>query len=171
MKGSSAKSVRSCPKGSESAIATVRMPSTTKVAHTTVSSESGQQASEVAAYEAPFPAEEYKAATRVYPQLVPQLDEHMSVEENKGAFKRVFTKFERPVLTLFSDSDPVSNGGEKVWQTLCPGAKLPGIPHQILPGGHFLQHDSGDEIVKIMIKFIEDFPVTLPAPAAARSRL
>ena len=39
---------------------------------------------ELNAYEAPFPSEEYKVASRHYPQLVPQTDEHMSVEENKG---------------------------------------------------------------------------------------
>jgi haloalkane dehalogenase len=162
--------------------------------------------SELAAYEAPFPSEDYKVATRVYPQLVPQMDEHMSVEENKGgpapariahvfactvrvsvlnrlaalpwylysiclllspgAFRRVFMQFKRPVLTLFSDNDAVTKGGEQIWQSICPGAKLPGIPHQIMPGSHFLQEDCGDEICKIMIEFIANFPVDLPAPAA-----
>jgi len=34
------------------------------------------------AYEAPFPSEEFKAATRSVPHLVPQYDKHASVEEN-----------------------------------------------------------------------------------------
>jgi haloalkane dehalogenase len=66
---------------------------------------------ELAPYEAPFPSEEYKSATRVLPQLVPQFDEHASVEENKGAWKRVFNKWDKPFLTLFTDKDAVTRGG------------------------------------------------------------
>lgn len=113
------------------------------------------------AYDVPFPSEDYKPATRVYPQLVPQFDGHMSVEENKGALKRVFSQWTRPFLTLFSNNDPVSRGGERFWKELVPGAKLPGIPHQILNGGHFVQEDAPDQIVQIMLKFIHDFPVDL----------
>lgn len=120
--------------------------------------------SERAAYDAPYPSEELKAATRVYPQLVPQLDEHMSVEENKGAWRRVFANWQRPLLTLFSDSDPVSKGGEVQWRQVVPGANLPGIPHQMLKGGHFIQEDAGDEIVKIMLDFIRNFPVARQEP-------
>lgn len=115
---------------------------------------------ELAAYDAPYPDESFKAATRVYPQLVPQFDEHMSVEENKGAWKRVFSNFRRPCLTLFASNDAVSRDGEKIWQELCPGAKIPGIPHQLLDGGHFIQEDQGGRICEIMIKFISDFPAS-----------
>ena len=84
----------------------------------------------------------------------------MSVEENKGALKRIFGKWTRPFLTLFSDNDPVTKGGEKLWKKIVPGAKIEGIPHQILKGGHFIQEDKSEEIVDIMLKFINDFPVT-----------
>ena len=63
---------------------------------------------EKAAYDAPFPSEEYKAATRVMPQIVPATEGHHSVEENLGAWKRVFSQWDKPFLTLYSDQDPVS---------------------------------------------------------------
>ena len=127
-------------------------------------------AAEVAAYDAPFPTEEYKPATRVYPQLVPQSDAHMSVEENKGAFRRVLSRWQKPLLTLFSDSDPVSAGGERFWKGI-PGAKLTGIPHTILHGGHFVQEDAGDEIVRLMLQLMRDFPVDAPPNNVASARL
>ena len=124
-------------------------------------------AHEVAAYDMPFPSEQYKPATRVFPQLVPQSDAHMSVEENKGAYRRVLSRWTKPLLTLFSDSDPVSAGGEKFWKKI-PGAKLPGIPHSILHGGHFVQEDAGEEIARRMLQFMRDFPVEPPPNGHAR---
>ena len=41
------------------------------------------------AYDAPFPTEEYKAATRVMPHIVPSTKDHMSVDENMGGWKRL----------------------------------------------------------------------------------
>merc|ERR1712157_606954 len=78
---------------------------------------------EARAYDAPFPSEEFKACSREFPRLVPQFEDHASVEENKGAWRRVFQQWNKPFLTLFSDQDPVSRGGEKIWKKLVPGAK------------------------------------------------
>ncbi len=97
------------------------------------------------AYVAPFPDETYKAGARRFPALVPVTPEHASVEENKAAWQ-VLSSFEKPVLTLFSDSDPVTKGGERVFQERVPGAK--GQPHAIVKdAGHFLQEDAPDELV------------------------
>ena len=75
------------------------------------------------AYNAPFPEEKYKPATRVYPQLVPQTNAHMSVEENKGAWRRVYCRWDKPLITLFGDSDAISKGGERTWIEQVPGAE------------------------------------------------
>ena len=128
---------------------------------------------ELLAYEAPFPSEEYKVASRVYPQLVPATDAHDSVEENKGAWKRIFSKWKRPLLTLFSDLDPVSKNGEKIWQAECPGAK--GQKHVILKGaGHFIQEDCPEEVCKHLIGFVRDNPMEgeyISRPARAGMKL
>lgn len=108
---------------------------------------------EKAAYLAPFPDETYKAGARRFPALVPITPEHASVAENKAAWK-VLEAFERPVLTAFSDGDPVSKGGERVFQERVPGAK--GQPHvTIAGGGHFLQEDKPEELVTLIDNFIK----------------
>lgn len=102
---------------------------------------------EVAAYDAPFPDETYKEGARQFPTLVPVTPEHASVAENLAAWK-VLEKFDRPVITAFSDGDPVTKGGEANIQARIPGAK--GQPHVILKGGHFLQEDCPEDIVAII---------------------
>lgn len=99
-----------------------------------------------AAYVAPFPDETYKAGARRFPALVPVTPEHASVAENKAAWE-VLARFTKPVLTLFSDSDPVTKGGERAFLERVPGAK--GQPHTIIKdAGHFLQEDAPDELVE-----------------------
>ena len=102
---------------------------------------------EVAAYDAPFPDESYKEGARQFPTLVPVTPEHAQVAENLAAWK-VLEAFDKPVVTCFSDADPVSGGGEKVFQARVPGTK--GQPHVILSGGHFLQEDSPAQIVDLV---------------------
>lgn len=112
----------------------------------------GLSAVEKAAYDAPYPEEEFKAGARRFPALVPITPEHGSVAENKAAWK-VLERFEKPFLTAFSDGDPVSKGGERIFQERVPGAK--GLPHvTIKGGGHFLQEDKPDELVEVIDSFV-----------------
>jgi haloalkane dehalogenase len=102
---------------------------------------------EIAAYDAPFPDERFKEGARQFPMLVPVTPEHASVAENIRAWT-VLDRFDKPVVTAFSDGDPVTRGGESVFQSRMPGAK--GQPHATLHGGHFVQEDCPDEIVAII---------------------
>ncbi|MCE9523726.1 MAG: haloalkane dehalogenase [Alphaproteobacteria bacterium] len=105
-----------------------------------------------AAYVAPFPDETYKAGARRFPALVPVTPQHGSVAENKAAWE-VLAKFNKPFLTLFSDSDPVTKGGERVFQERVPGTK--GQAHSIIKdAGHFLQEDAPDALVEHLHTFI-----------------
>ena len=107
---------------------------------------------EKAAYDAPFPDESFKAGARRFPALVPITPEHGSVAENKAAWK-VLEKFNKPFLTAFSDSDPVTKGGEMMFQNRVPGTK--GQKHvTIADGGHFLQEDKPNEIADLIDGFI-----------------
>jgi len=104
-------------------------------------------ADEVAAYDAPFPDASYKGGACQFPTLVPITAEHGSVEENKAAWV-VLTQFDKPFVTAFSDADPITGGGDAVFQKLVPGAK--DQPHVTLSGAHFLQEDCPDDIVAVI---------------------
>lgn len=62
-------------------------------------------------------------------------------------------RWDKPFLTAFSDSDPVTGGGEKIFQKLVPGTQ--GQPHTTIKnGGHFLQEDQGEALAEVVIDFI-----------------
>ena len=108
---------------------------------------------EVAAYDAPFPDVNFQAGAKIFPSLVPATPDNPASEDNRQAWKKLMT-WEKPFLTLFSDSDPITKGGERVLQKLIPGAKHES--HTIINGaGHFLQEDKGEEIAQLMIGFIK----------------
>ncbi|WP_033923179.1 haloalkane dehalogenase [Sphingomonas sp. 37zxx] len=112
----------------------------------------GLTPAEIAAYDAPFPDDSFKAGARQFPALVPITPDHASVAENKAAWT-VLEGFARPVLTCFSDRDPVTAGGDLVMQARIAGAA--GQPHvTIAEAGHFLQEDKPDEIVRTILSFI-----------------
>jgi haloalkane dehalogenase len=109
---------------------------------------------EIAAYDAPYPDETYKAGARVFPALVPVTPEHASVAENIAAWK-VLEAFDKPFLTAFSDQDPITRGGEAVFQARVPGTK--GLTHvTIQGGGHFLQEDKPLEIAAVIDRLISE---------------
>jgi len=108
---------------------------------------------EVAAYDAPYPDESYKAGARIFPALVPTNPDMEGVADNVAAWT-VLKQWDKPFLTAFSDSDPVTKGGEAVFQKLIPGAE--GQPHKILTGGgHFLQEDVHAELSVMLIALCE----------------
>jgi haloalkane dehalogenase len=105
----------------------------------------------IAAYDAPFPDETYKTAARRFPALVPTTPDDPAAEPNRQAWQ-VLQTWNKPFLTAFSDGDPITAGGERVFQKLVPGAA--GQPHVTIAGaGHFLQEDRGEEFARIVTKF------------------
>ena len=106
----------------------------------------------VAAYDAPFPDDRYKAGARVFPALVPTAPDDPAAPANRKAWE-VLRRWEKPFLTAFSDGDPVTRGGDRVFQSQVPGAE--GQPHTTITGaGHFLQEDKGEELAAVVIDFI-----------------
>ncbi len=104
------------------------------------------------AYDAPFPDDRYKAGARQFPSLVPISEDDPAAEANRRAWA-VFAQWTKPVLTAFSDNDPITAGGERPFQTLIPGAQ--GQPHATIAGApHFLQEVRGEELADVVIDFI-----------------
>ncbi|MCZ2849432.1 haloalkane dehalogenase [Modestobacter sp. VKM Ac-2978] len=110
----------------------------------------------VAAYDAPFPDGRYKAGARVFPSLVPTSPDDPAAEANRAAWA-VLRTWEKPFLTAFSDRDPITGGGDAVFQKLVPGAH--GLPHTTLAGGgHFLQEDVGPQLAQVTVDLIAATP-------------
>ena len=106
----------------------------------------------VAAYDAPFPGEEYKAGARQFPMLVPTRPDDPASAANRAAWE-VLRVFDRPFLTAFSDADPITKGGDGAFQREVPGCA--GQPHTtIAGGGHFLQEDRGEELARVVTAFV-----------------
>ena len=106
----------------------------------------------VAAYDAPFPDDSYKAAARIFPTLVPTSSQDPATPDQEAAWK-VLERFDRPFLLCFSDSDPITRGGDKPFLAKVPGAQ--GQPHTTIEGGgHFLQEDRGPELGRVLADFI-----------------
>lgn len=117
----------------------------------------GLSPQEVAAYDAPFPSSRYKVAARVFPGFVPTTPQDPERQNNERAWE-MFKRWDKPFLTLFSNRDPVTRGGYKIWQQLVPGAQ--GQPHAITRNaGHFLQEDKGVEVAHAIAAFMRITPV------------
>lgn len=107
----------------------------------------------VAAYDAPFPDDTYKAGARKFPALVPTRPDDPASAPNRKAWE-VLQKWEKPALCAFSDEDAITRGADAVFKKLVPGTK--GQPHTtIVGGGHFLQEDKGEELATVVVNFIK----------------
>lgn len=106
-------------------------------------------AAEIAAYNAPFPDDRYKAGARVMPTLV-----QSQMATNRGTWA-VYANWQKPFLTTFSDSDPITTGGERVFQHRVPGAR--GQRHTIITeASHFLQEDKGEELAEYLVEWFAE---------------
>lgn len=110
----------------------------------------------LAAYDAPFPDESFKAGARILPSLVPTSSDDPEAEINRRLWRKL-ARWSKPLLTAFSDGDPITAGGDQPFQRLVPGAK--GQPHTVIrDAGHFLQEDKGEELAGLILKFITANP-------------
>jgi haloalkane dehalogenase len=104
------------------------------------------------AYDAPFPDEAYKAGARMFPMLVPSSPDDPAHDANVAAWVTL-AAFDRPFLTAFGDSDPITKGSDRNLQERIAGAK--GQPHTtIVGGGHFLQEDEGEQLARVVADFV-----------------
>jgi haloalkane dehalogenase len=106
----------------------------------------------VAAYDAPFPDDSYKAGARQFPALVPTSPDDPAAPANRKAWEAL-RRWSKPFLCAFSDSDPITRGGDRAFQAEVPGTK--GQPHTTIAGaGHFLQEDKGEELAQVIVDFL-----------------
>jgi haloalkane dehalogenase len=106
----------------------------------------------VAAYEAPFPNAESKAGAAQFPLIVPTSDDMVGASEMR-AVSDALSRWDKPVLVAFSDSDPVfpfPRAGE-AFTSVIPTA---GEQVRIEGASHFLQEDRGEQIADEILRFL-----------------
>jgi len=108
----------------------------------------------VAAYEAPFPTVESKAGAAQFPVLVPTSDDATGAAEMRAVMDEL-SRWEKPTLVAFSDSDPVFPY-PRSGQVFCDA--IPGAGEQVRIEGaaHFLQEDRGESIAERILEFLGD---------------
>ena len=103
-----------------------------------------------AAYDAPFPDDAYKEGARQFPMLVPARPDDPASAANRRAGD-VLRAWDKPFVTLFGDSDPITRGADRLLQAMVPGAA--GQPHATLAkAGHFSQEDAGAELAEHVVR-------------------
>ena len=102
----------------------------------------------LAAYDAPYPDESFKAGARIFPTLVPASLDDPSSSANLAAWK-VLETWSKPFSCAFSDKDPVTRNGEWAFRRVVPGAQ--DSLHTTIEGAaHFLQEDRGPELASFV---------------------
>jgi haloalkane dehalogenase len=104
---------------------------------------------ELAAYEAPFPDESYKAGARQFPTLVPASPDDPAAPANRAAWE-VLQRWDKPFVCAFGDRDPVTAGADRPLRKLIPGTR--DQPHVTVEGAaHFCQEDAGQRLAEVII--------------------
>ena len=106
----------------------------------------------VAAYDAPFPDESFKAGARQFPMLVPTDPSDPAAPANRAAWDAL-SRYDKPFLCAFSDSDPITAGADQILAAHIPGA-AGHQPVTIEGAGHFLQEDKGRELAEVVASFV-----------------
>jgi haloalkane dehalogenase len=105
------------------------------------------------AYEAPFPNAESKAGAAQFPLLVPIEPDQPGADEMAAVMDEL-SRWEKPALVAFSDSDPVFPY-PKAGQVFVD--RIPGAGEQVCIEGaaHFLQEDRGEQIAEHVLALID----------------
>lgn len=110
---------------------------------------------EFQAYKAPFPNFRYQAGIVKFPQLITIYPNHPEIASNLESWK-LLCQFEKPVITLFGDKDPVAklmDADTRLHENV-PGCK--GQNHHTFPKvGHFAPEEIPEELTKHLIAFIK----------------
>ena len=107
---------------------------------------------EKAAYNFPFLKRKDKKPIRILPGIIPLKKDDAGYDLLKESWQAL-EKWKKPFLTVFSNNDPITKGGEKIIQSRILGTA--GQPHKILEGKHFLQEDAPEKLGEIINDFVK----------------
>lgn len=105
----------------------------------------------LAAYDAPFPDDSYKAGPRAMPGLVPTEPEHPSAVEARRIWT-AFTGSRIPIRLAFSDGEVFTKPMVAAMAQNFPGAARRAHP-DIRGAGHLVQEDAGPALAEAVLEF------------------
>lgn len=104
------------------------------------------------AYNAPFPGEDYKVGSRMFPKLVPTDPQSPDAVENQNVWQKL-AGFNKPFMTAFGADDPITRSARKIFPQIIPGCAEQ--KHVLLENaGHFIQEDQPEKLVELLDEFI-----------------
>lgn len=105
----------------------------------------------IAAFDAPYPDESFKAGPRRFPMILPISPDMDSVPENRAAWEKI-CRWEKPVLTLFTASFKNSAMGPAKMLDNIPGTR--GQDHAMLDeAGFYIVEDQPLDLADRLLKF------------------
>ncbi len=102
-----------------------------------------------AAYDAPFPGPEFKAAVLAFPALIPISHTMPGSAENRAVWE-LLERWQKPFVTAFSDGDPSTAAWADVFRARVPGARND-LHRTIANAGHFVQEEQGDALADVIL--------------------
>jgi haloalkane dehalogenase len=103
---------------------------------------------EIAAFDAPFPDERFKAGARQFPMLVPDSPDDPAAPANRRAWQ-VLERWDKPFVCAFGAKDMITHGADRILLERIPGAA--GQPHVTLDdAAHFSQQDAGPRLAEVI---------------------
>ncbi|MFJ4467749.1 haloalkane dehalogenase [Streptomyces sp. NPDC089424] len=108
----------------------------------------------LAAYDAPFPDDSYKAGPRAMPGLVPVSPDHPTAPASLQIWETLST-LAIPFLCAFSDGEVFTQPMAAAMQEHIPGAR--GRRHPVVAGaGHLVQEEAGTSLAQVAVDFFNE---------------
>lgn len=105
----------------------------------------------IAAFDAPYPNESYKAGPRRCPMILPISPDMPSIPENRAAWDRL-SNWQKPVLTLFSADFAGSAMGPEKLLAHIPGTR--GMAHALIENaGFYIVEDQPEQLAEHLLSF------------------
>jgi len=105
----------------------------------------------LAAYDAPFPDDSYKAGPRAMPGLVPVTPDHPTAAASIRIWETLST-LTLPFLCAFSEGEVFTKPMAAAMEEQIPGAR--GRTHPVIPGaGHLVQEDAATALADVAVGF------------------
>jgi len=106
----------------------------------------------IAGYDAPFPAERYKAGARAFPRLVP-LERDDPFAARGRAARDVYARWDKPTFLRFGRRDPILGRAGPYFLKLVKALRGQEMVW-IEDAGHFVQEDAGPELARDVVRFL-----------------